>query len=93
MGREVSLNMMESWVVRLLAAILTTLCLLAFPFQPANSKTILISRMTKAPKAPAFALHDIPLSTCRERQKHGTESPGMLLPVLTARDGTLEIPS
>ena len=79
-------------IIIIIIIILTTLRLLAFSFQPANSETIFISGMTKAPKAPAFALHDIPFGTCRERQKHGTKSPGMLLSILTARDGTFEFP-
>ena len=79
-------------MVGLLAAILPTLWLLAVLLQPPDSKTIFVSRMGKAPEAPAFALYNVPPSTCGKGQKHVTVSPSMYLIILTAGDRTPEFP-
>ena len=92
MGRNITLNVVQSRMVGLLTAILPTLRLFVVLLQPPDSKTIFISRMGKAPEAPAFALYNVPPSTCRKGQKHVTVSPSMHLIILTAGDKTPKFP-
>ena len=79
MGENFTLNMVKRWVVGLLAAFLPALGLLVVLLQPPDGEALLTGGVGKALEAPAFALHYVPPSTYRERQKHVTRSPGMYL--------------
>ena len=83
--------MVQFWVVRLLASVLTTLSLLVVLLQPPDGEAVLVGGVSQAPEAPTLALDDVLASTYREGQKHITHSPGMYPGILTARNRTLEL--
>ena len=55
--------MVQCQVVRLLAAVLTTLGFFVILLQPPDGEALLVGRAGKAPEAPTFALDDVPTCT------------------------------